>query len=93
MNWDHINNNWEHLKESIKQQLNKLTDAQLELIAGKRDQFTLALQKLYALSKEEADKQLDVWQEQQNEAAYLSERATERNGTQVSDASSVTGAE
>lgn len=82
MNWDHIEGNWEQLKESIKQQWNKLTDAQLELIAGNRDQLKLTLQKLYAISKEEAEKQLDVWQEQQNEAAYLTERAAERNGTQ-----------
>lgn len=81
MNWDHIGANWEQFKNGIKQQWSKLSDGQLEIIAGRRDLLAHEIQKTYGVSKDQAEKELDAWQEQQNETAYLIERAVERNGT------------
>ena len=37
MNWDQIEGNWKQLKGNVQQQWGKLTDDQLEVIAGKRE--------------------------------------------------------
>ena len=65
MNWDRIEGNWKQLKGNAKQQWGKLTDDQLDVIAGKRDQLAGKIQEAYGISKDEAEKQLDAWQNNQ----------------------------
>lgn len=67
MNWDRIEGNWKQLKGSVKQQWGKLTDDQLDVIAGKRDHLAGQIQESYGISKDEAEKQLAAWQERQKE--------------------------
>lgn len=62
MNWDQIEGNWKQLKGSVKQQWGKLTDDHLEVIAGKREALSGKLQEVYAISKEEAHKQVSDWE-------------------------------
>jgi len=40
MNWDQVEGKWKQLKGSVKQKWGKLTDSDLDYIAGKRDEFT-----------------------------------------------------
>ena len=80
MNWDHIAGNWQQFSGNILQRWKKLTVNQLKIIAGNREHMSTEIQKSYAISKSAAEHQLDTWQERQNEAVYLTERATERNG-------------
>jgi uncharacterized protein YjbJ (UPF0337 family) len=61
MNWDQLEGNWKQLKGTVKQQWGKLTDNDLEYIAGKRDKFAGKLQERYGLAKEEAEKKADEW--------------------------------
>jgi uncharacterized protein YjbJ (UPF0337 family) len=58
MNWDRIEGNWKQLKGKAKLQWGKLTDDQLDVIAGKRDQLAGKIQEEYGISKDETDKQL-----------------------------------
>jgi len=44
MNWNQLEGNWKQFKGSVKQQWGKLTDNDLEYIAGKRDKFAGKLQ-------------------------------------------------
>ena len=37
MNWDRIEGNWKQFKGKVKEQWGKLTDDQLDVIAGKRE--------------------------------------------------------
>ena len=37
MNWDRIEGNWKQLTGKVKEQWGKLTDDQIDTIAGKRD--------------------------------------------------------
>ncbi|HZQ72815.1 MAG TPA: CsbD family protein, partial [Burkholderiales bacterium] len=39
MNWDRIAGNWKQAKGKMKEQWGKLTDDQLDQVAGKRDQL------------------------------------------------------
>jgi len=61
MNWDQIEGKWMQVKGAAKQKWAKLTDDDLELIAGKRDEFAGRLQERYGFAKDEAERQLDEW--------------------------------
>jgi uncharacterized protein YjbJ (UPF0337 family) len=49
------------MKGKVREKWGKLTDDDLEVIAGKRDQLVGRLQQRYGYSKEEADREIDSW--------------------------------
>jgi uncharacterized protein YjbJ (UPF0337 family) len=61
MNWDQIQGKWTQMKGSIKQEWGKLTDDDLDVIAGSKDKLVGRLQERYGIKKEEAQRQLDAW--------------------------------
>jgi uncharacterized protein YjbJ (UPF0337 family) len=61
MNWDQIEGKWKQMRGSIKQKWGKLTDNDLDVIAGKQDQLIGKIQERYGVSKEEASKQIRDW--------------------------------
>ncbi len=61
MNWDQVEGKWKQMKGAAKKQWGKLTDDDLEYMAGSRDQFVGRLQERYGIAKEEAQKQADRW--------------------------------
>jgi uncharacterized protein YjbJ (UPF0337 family) len=67
MNWDRIEGNWKQFKGNAKQQWGKLTDDQLNVIAGKRDQLAGKIQEAYGITKEVTEKQISEWQSRQKE--------------------------
>lgn len=58
MNWDRIEGNWKQFKGQVKEQWGRFTDDELDVIAGKRDQFLGKLQEKYGITKDEAQRQL-----------------------------------
>ena len=62
MNWDIISGNWKQISAKVKQQWGKLTDDDLEVIAGKRDELAGKLQERYGLARDAAEKQLRDWE-------------------------------
>ena len=69
MNWDRIEGDWKQLKGNIKVRWGKLTDDQLDVIAGKREILAGKIQEVYGISKEEVEKQLTEWQARIKETA------------------------
>lgn len=63
MNWDIVEGNWKQFKGKVKVQWGKLTDDQLDVIAGKRDDLSGKIQESYGLSKDEAEKQIKSFEE------------------------------
>ena len=61
MNWDQIAGNWKQAKGKAKQQWAKLTDDDLTLINGKRDELAGRLQERYGYAKEDAEREIDTW--------------------------------
>jgi uncharacterized protein YjbJ (UPF0337 family) len=61
MNWDQMEGKWKQAKGSLKQQWGKLTDDDLDVIAGRRDKLVGKLQERYGLAKAEAQKKADEW--------------------------------
>ncbi len=65
MEWDLIEGNWKQFKGNIQQQWGKLTDDQLDVIAGKREHLAGKIQVMYGIGKNEAENQLSDWQDNQ----------------------------
>lgn len=61
MNWDTVEGKWKQMKGSVKQQWGKLTDDDLEVIAGKKDVLVGKLQERYGITRDEATKQVRDW--------------------------------
>jgi len=62
MNWDQIEGRWKEFKGKAKQQWGKLTDDDLDVIEGRRDELLGKVQHAYGVSREEADKQVSSWE-------------------------------
>lgn len=62
MDWNRIEGNWRQYKGSVKEQWGRLTDAQLDVIAGRREQLAGQIQEAYGITRKEAGKQLYDWQ-------------------------------
>ncbi len=61
MAWDRVEGNWKQFKGKIKEQWGKLTDDDLDVIAGNRDQLEGKLQEHYGYQKAQTKKQVDDW--------------------------------
>jgi len=61
MNWDQMEGKWKQAKGSLKQQWGKLTDDDLNIIAGQRDKLVGKLQERYGYAKEDAEQRADEW--------------------------------
>ncbi|WP_394845716.1 CsbD family protein [Pendulispora brunnea] len=61
MNWDSLKGDWKILKGQVRQKWGKLTDDDLEQIAGQREEFLGRLQQRYGYKKDEAEQQVNDW--------------------------------
>jgi len=59
MNWDRIAGHWKEFRGNVKEKWGKLTDDDVEVIAGKREQLAGRLQAAYGVAKDEAERQID----------------------------------
>lgn len=59
MNWDQVEGKWKQATGKVKEKWGKLTDSDLEVIRGRRDQLIGKIQERYGIVKEEAQKQAD----------------------------------
>jgi uncharacterized protein YjbJ (UPF0337 family) len=62
MNWDQIQGNWKEVVGKAKEQWGQLTDDDLDVVAGRRDQLAGKIQQRYGIATEEAEKQIAAWQ-------------------------------
>jgi len=64
MNEDTIKGNWKQFKGKVKEQWGKLTDDDLDVIAGKRDQLVGKIQERHGIARDDAEKQVSDWEKQ-----------------------------
>ncbi|AEG96612.1 MULTISPECIES: CsbD family protein [Enterobacteriaceae] len=62
MNKDEISGNWKQLKGKAKEQWGKLTDDDMTVIEGKRDQLVGKIQERYGYAKDQAEKEVSDWE-------------------------------
>jgi uncharacterized protein YjbJ (UPF0337 family) len=68
MNWDQIAGNWKQMEGKVKEKWGKLTDDDLSVAAGKREQLVGTIQKRYGIAKDAAEKQIDEWAQSTKDA-------------------------
>ncbi|MGA3079024.1 MAG: CsbD family protein [Bryobacteraceae bacterium] len=61
MDWNEVEGKWNQMKGSVREKFGKLTDDDMQVIAGKKDQFLGKLQQRYGVSRQQAMKDLDAW--------------------------------
>lgn len=62
MNWDQVAGNWKQTKGQVQQQWGKLTDDDLTVIDGKREELVGKIQARYGCAKEEAERQVEQFE-------------------------------
>lgn len=61
LNWDQIAGDWKQFKGKARQQWGKLTDDDVEVAKGRREELVGKIQERYGITKEEANRQVDAW--------------------------------
>jgi len=59
MNWDQLEGKWKQYSGKVKEKWGKLTDDDLDVVRGRRDQLIGKIQERYGIVKQEAEKQVD----------------------------------
>ena len=63
MNWDIVEGDWKQMKGEVQKQWGKLTNDDLEVVAGERQKLAGRLQERYGYEKDKAEKEIDSWLE------------------------------
>lgn len=58
MNDDRMEGNWKQFKGKVKEQWGRLTDDDLDVIAGQRDQLVGKIQERHGVARDEAERQI-----------------------------------
>jgi uncharacterized protein YjbJ (UPF0337 family) len=61
MDWNRVEGNWKDMKGKIKEKWGKLTDDDLTVINGKREQLEGRIQQRYGYAKDQAKKDVNDW--------------------------------
>jgi uncharacterized protein YjbJ (UPF0337 family) len=61
MNSDQLEGKWKQVKGEVREKWGKLTDDDIHVVAGRREQLIGKVQERYGLAKEEATKQVDAF--------------------------------
>ncbi|MFO1336888.1 MAG: CsbD family protein [Burkholderiaceae bacterium] len=62
MAWDRVEGNWKQLKGKVLEQWGKLTDDDMDVIAGKREQLAGKIQERYGIAKADAENEVRSWE-------------------------------
>jgi uncharacterized protein YjbJ (UPF0337 family) len=61
MNWDQVKGNWKQFRGEAQKQWGKLTNDDLDVVAGERTKLVGRLQETYGYTKVKADAEVDSW--------------------------------
>ncbi|MBN9928470.1 CsbD family protein [Pantoea agglomerans] len=64
MNKDEASGNWKQFKGKMKEKWGKLTEDDMQVIEGKRDQLVGKIQERYGSTKDEAEREVTDWEGQ-----------------------------
>jgi uncharacterized protein YjbJ (UPF0337 family) len=61
MNWDRIEGNWKQFRGRAQQHWGKLTNDDLDVVEGRRQELVGKIQERYGIARNEAERQVDTW--------------------------------
>jgi uncharacterized protein YjbJ (UPF0337 family) len=73
MNWDRIQGNWKQVVGKARAQWGKLTDDDLDVVAGRREQLAGKIQERYGIAKEDVERQIADWELKATDAWFVKE--------------------
>jgi uncharacterized protein YjbJ (UPF0337 family) len=79
MNWDQVEGKWKQVRGQLREKWGKLTDDDLNLIAGQREQLIGRLQERYGIAKEEAQERADEFVKSLTEESPSKKRAAHQS--------------
>ena len=59
MNWDQVEGNWKQFKGQVQQKWGKLTNDDLDVIQGKKEELVGRIQKRYGYEKEQVEQEVE----------------------------------
>ena len=86
MNWDQIQGKWKQVKGQVQQKWGDLTNDDLDVVDGKREELVGKVQARYGIAKEEAEKAVEsgeFWSNQQYRIRAARSREHLDNGAEV----------
>ena len=66
MDWNRVEGNWKQVKGKVKEQWGKLTEDDLDVINGQREQLEGKIIERYGYAKDKAKKDIDDWYSSQS---------------------------
>jgi uncharacterized protein YjbJ (UPF0337 family) len=81
MNWDQVEGKWNQYKGQVKEKWGKLTDDDLDVINGRRQQLIGKIQERYGIAKQTAEEQAEQFVKalkEENRAETKARRASAR---------------
>jgi uncharacterized protein YjbJ (UPF0337 family) len=72
MDWNQVEGNWKQVKGNAKRQWGKLTDSDLTMIGGRREELEGKIQERYGYTKDRVRKEIDDWYESLRSELYQS---------------------
>jgi uncharacterized protein YjbJ (UPF0337 family) len=71
MNWDRIQGNWKQVVGKARAQWGKLTDDDLDVVAGRREQLAGKIQERYGIAKDDVERQIADWELKATDAWFV----------------------
>ncbi|WP_029042197.1 CsbD family protein [Cucumibacter marinus] len=65
MNWNQIEGKWDQFRGQVQSHWGKLTNDDLDVIKGKRTELAGKIQERYGKTIDEAEREIDEWQNRQ----------------------------
>ena len=78
MNWEQIQGNWHQAMGKAREQWGQLTDDDLSVVAGRRDQLAGKIQERYGVALDDAQKQIAAWQRLATDAWFPKAKAKQK---------------
>jgi uncharacterized protein YjbJ (UPF0337 family) len=79
MNWDIVEGDWYQTRGKVKQQWSELTNDQLDMVSGRRDELVGKIQECYGVAKYEAERQVKDWGARNDAWFDKAARRTQKN--------------
>ena len=80
MNSDRIRGQWKQVKGKIKEQWGHLTEDDLDVIAGKRDQLLGRIQQRHGVARDEAERQVRSFEDRNPDVTLDDDRPARNVG-------------
>jgi uncharacterized protein YjbJ (UPF0337 family) len=76
MDWDRIEKNWQQVKQKIKEKWERLSNADLDAINGRRERLEDKIHERYGFASDHVRKEVDDWLQWQTKQLHPDSGAT-----------------